>query len=298
MRPLISSLAAALLVAASGCTSDDGSAPLYGAQTATFGQSLAVLGWNISVTDMRFDGEYVLFDVDASPSDPGAPRADPNDIRFGLYGTLSHPIEAAGLGSCRDVTDLELQPLSVQGDRVAGTVCIGPQRDQAPVRGVYVYSPKDRMPGTTTAYPAAFPVGLPQTKDTGTGLILQTTSVDAFRGNGAMLDPPSLGDPGAFTGPGYMLLGLQIDGLATQYRDVAEQRGGPAMVIVTPTLPVPGLSHACDVYGSSVLVLPDSSRDAVQLRVSLCTQGEINAALLYPTLTVAGTHAGLWTADE
>ncbi|ULE34324.1 hypothetical protein [Mycobacterium sp. IDR2000157661] len=298
MRALASALAAALLVAASGCSGDDGSASHYGAQTATIGESLAVLGWNMSVTDMRFDGEYVLFDVDASPSDPDAPRVDPNDIRFGLYGTLSHPIEAKAIGSCGDLTDLELQPLSVQGERLAGTVCIGPQRDQAPVRGVYVYSPKDRIPATTTAYPAAFPVGLPQTKDNDTGLTLQTTSVDAFRGNGAMLDPAALGDPGAFTGQGYMLLGLQIDGLATQYRDVAEQRGGPAMVIVTPTLPAPGLSHACDVYGSSVLVLPDSSRDSVQLRVSLCTQGEINAALLYPTVTVAGTHAGLWTQDE
>jgi hypothetical protein len=33
--------------------------------------------------------------------------------------------------------------------------------------------------------------------------------------------------------------------------------------------------------------------------VSLCTQGDINAALLYPTVSLIGTHAGLWTtADE
>jgi hypothetical protein len=70
------------------------------------------------------------------------------------------------------------------------------------------------------------------------------------------------------------------------------------MVVVAPTLPAPGLSHACDIYGASVLVLPDSSRDAVQVRVSLCTQGDINAALLYPTVSLIGTHAGLWTTDE
>ena len=67
------------------------------------------------------------------------------------------------------------------------------------------------------------------------------------------------------------------------------------MVVVAPTLPAPGLSYACSVYGSSLLVLPDASLDAVAVRASLCTQGEINAALLYPTVSVIGTHAALWT---
>ena len=40
-----------------------------------------------------------------------------------------------------------------------------------------------------------------------------------------------------------------------------------------------------------MLVLPDASRDAVQVRASLCTQGEINAALLYATVSLVGTHA-------
>ena len=93
-------------------------------------------------------------------------------------------------------------------------MCLGPQRDQSQVRGVYVYSPRDRTAGTTTALPAAFPVGLPQTRDNDTGLSLRTTSVDAFRADGAMLDPAALGDQAAFTGGGYMLLGLEIDGLA------------------------------------------------------------------------------------
>ena len=70
------------------------------------------------------------------------------------------------------------------------------------------------------------------------------------------------------------------------------------MVVMAPTLPVPGMSHACDVYGASVLVLPERSREAVQMSVTLCTQGDINAALLYPTLSLIGTHAGLWTNHE
>jgi hypothetical protein len=44
--------------------------------------------------------------------------------------------------------------------------------------------------------------------------------------------------------------------------------------------------------------LPDSSREAVQVRASLCTQGEINNALLYATVSMVGTHAGLWEKDE
>ncbi len=298
MRALIATLTT-VVVLASACSGDTQAANPYAAQTASIGESLATLGWNMSVTNLRLDGDYVLIDVDASPSQAGGAHAKPEDVRFGLYGALAHPIEANAVGSCRDVTDLGVQPLSAQGpDRLTGTVCLGPQRDQSQVRGVYVYSPRDRTAGTTTALPAAFPVGLPQTRDNDTGLSLRTTSVDAFRADGAMLDPAALGDQAAFTGGGYMLLGLEIDGLAEQYRDVSSQRGGPTMVLVAPTRPAPGLSHACDVYGASVLVLPDSSRDAVQVRVTLCTQGEINAALLYPTVSLIGTHAGLWTKDE
>ena len=297
VRSLLAALVAVVLVASS-CSSDDAAADPYAAQTAAIGEALAILGWNMSVSNLRFDGDDVLVDVDASPSGNG-PHADPKDLRFGLYGALAHPLEANAIGGCRDMTDLGTQPLSAPTpDRLTGTVCLGPQRDQSQVRGVYVYSTRDRMAGTTTARPAAFPVGLPQTKDNDTGLSLRTTSVDAFRADGAMLDPAALGDPNAFTGGGYMLLGLEIDGLATQYRDVSGRRGGPTMALMSPTLPVPGLSHACDVYGASVLVLPDASRDAVQVSVTLCTQGDINAALLYPTLSLIGTHAGLWTTDE
>ncbi len=105
-----------------------------------------------------------------------------------------------------------------------------------------------------------------------------TSSVDAFRADGAQLDPTALGDPNAFTGKGYMLLGLEISGLAARYRDDSTQRGGPMMVLAAPTLPAPGLSHACDIYGASLLVLPEASLDAVQALV--------------------GTHAGMWTTRE
>ena len=220
MRAIIATLAAIVVVAASACSSDDERGHPYAAQTAVLGESLAILGWNMSVSNLRFDADYVLVDVDASPSQQGAPHAKPEDIRFGLYGALAHPIEANAVGGCRDVTSLAVQPLSaLTPDRLTGTVCLGPQRDQSQVRGIYAYSPRDRIAGTTVAYPAAFPVGVPATNENDTGLVLKTTSVDAFRADGAKLDPAALGDPVAFNGNGYMLLGLEIGGLAARYRD-------------------------------------------------------------------------------
>ncbi len=294
----LAAVMAAIVVVASGCSGDDGRAHPYSTQSAAIGESLSVLGWNMSVTNLRFDGDYVLVDVDASPSQKDGPHAKPEDIRFGLYGALAHPIEANGLGACKDVTSLALQPLSAEADRLTGTVCLGPQRDQSQVRGIYVYSPRERIPDTAAAYPAAFPVGVLPTNENDTGLVLKTTSVDAFRADGAQLNPSAMGDPTAFSGNGYMLLGLEIDGLAARYRDDSARRGGPMMVLAAPTLPAPGLSHACDIYGASVLVLPEASLDAVQVRASLCTQGDINAALLYATISLVGTHAGLWTTHD
>lgn len=237
----VAAVLTALVLVASACSSDDDAAQPYAAQTAAIGESLAILGWNMSVSNLRFDGDYALIDIDASPSQAGGAHADPKDVRFGLYGALAHPLEAYAIGGRRDVTDLALQPVSaLTPEKLSGMVCLGPLRDQSQVRGVYMYSPRDRMAGTTTAHPAAFPVGLPQTKDNDTGLMLKTASVDAFRADGAMLDPTALGDPRAFTGDGYMLLGLEIDGLATQYSDISKRRGGPTMALVAPTRPAPG----------------------------------------------------------
>ncbi|MFO7163293.1 MAG: hypothetical protein DIU75_008095 [Mycolicibacterium hassiacum] len=299
MRSALAALLAVVLVAV-GCSQETAPPDVYSARTGLLGEQLSVLGWNITLSNLRFAGEHVLVDVDASPADPAAPRAEPKDLRFGLYGALAHPIEADGLTSCRLVTDLRLQPLSAPDpDRLTGTVCLGPQRDQTPVRGVYVYSTRDRIKGTTRGMAAAFPVGLPPTRDDDTGLDLRTTSLDAFRADGVMLGPAALGDPDAFTGSGYMLIGLRIAGVAERYREVSAARGGPTMLVATPTLPVPGINPACDIYGSSVLILPEVSRELVLVEVTLCTQGEINTALLYPTLSLIGTHAALWkTVDD
>jgi hypothetical protein len=68
------------------------------------------------------------------------------------------------------------------------------------------------------------------------------------------------------------------------------------MLLAAPTLPAPGLSPACSAYGSSVLILPEASLDPVHVSASLCTQGDINEALLYATIAVVGTHAAVWTA--
>lgn len=294
MRALVAVLLATVLLTACSSSTDDGGP--YGAQAAKIGESLATLGWNMSVSNLRFDGDYVMVDVDAAPSTPGGPHAKPESIRFGLYGALAHPIESNALGGCSGVTSLNVQPASAPNpDKLTGTVCLGPLRDQSQVRGVYAYSPQDKIAGTTVAYPAAFPVGLPPTNENDTGMVLQSTSVDAFRGDGGQLDSTALGDPGAFNGNGYMLLGLQIDGQATRYRDDSVRRGGPLMVVVAPSLPGAGLSYACSVYGSSLLILPDSSLEAIAVRGSLCAQGEINAALLYATVSVIGTHAAVWT---
>lgn len=297
MRRLIAAAITLTLLAVTGC-SDHDAPDVYAAQTARVGEALAVAGWNVSVSNLRFDNDQVFVDIDASTSGTGQP-VKPETLRFGLYGALAHPIEANALGGCRNLDKLDITPVSAPSpDRLTGTVCLGPQRDQSQVRGVYAYSSQDRVAGTTVAYAAAFPVGLPPTTDTDTGLNLKTSSVDAFSADGAQLAPTALGDPQAFTGNGYMLLGLEIDGAAAQYRETAARRGGPIMVVAAPTLPGQGLSYACAAYGASVLVLPDASRDGVSVRASLCTQGEINQALLYATVSVVGTHAALWTTGD
>ena len=65
MRAIIATLAAIVVVAASACSSDGERGHPYAAQTAVLGESLAILGWNMSVSNLRFDADYVLVDVDA-----------------------------------------------------------------------------------------------------------------------------------------------------------------------------------------------------------------------------------------
>lgn len=294
MRALIASIA--VLAAVAGCSSPSPAPKPYGAQTAKIGESIALLGWNISIANLRWEQGRVLVDVDAAPAEQGKPHAKAEDMRFGLYGALAHPIETDGLGSCNQVASLAISPLSATNpDRLTGTVCLGPLENQSSVRGVYVYSPRDRIPNTTAAYPVAFPVGILPTNRNDTGITVKSTSVEAWRADGAMLTPASLGDPAVFSGNGYMLLGLEISAIKQQYDDESARRGGPLMVVVTPTLPAEqGLSRACATYGASVLVLPDAKLDSVRVDTSLCTQGEINQAVLYATLSVIGTHAAVW----
>lgn len=292
-------IAACVVACLAGCSSTNQPVRPYGAQGARLGESLALLGWNMSVSNLRWDGDYVLVDVDASPASAKDPHAKADDIRFGLYGALAHPMEAAGLGSCdsaktgvRDVP----APLSAPRDRLTGTICLGPLKDRSQVRGIYGYSPRDRIPDSSSAYPVAFPVGLlPTNANDSGGLAVKTASLSAWRADGTPVTKTQLGDPGAFTGNGYMLLGLEATAIAARYRDESVKRGGPMMLLASPTLPAPGLNPACAAYGSSVLILPDASLDAVHVNASLCTQGEINDALLYATLAIDGTHAGVWT---
>ncbi|WP_046872821.1 MULTISPECIES: hypothetical protein [unclassified Mycobacterium] len=294
VKRTVAAVLTVLLLAA--CSGGDTPGNPYGAQQARIGESLTLLGWNVSVANLRFDGDRVLVDIDAAPAQAGGPHVKPESLRFGLYGALAHPIESNAIGGCADATSLSLRPVTgTDPQHLSGTVCLGPLRDQSQVRGVYLYSPEERIPKTTVAWPAAFPVGLMPTGDSEAGLVLHSTSVDAFRADGTQLTQAALGDPAAFAGNGYMLIGLSIDGTAQRYRDDSAARGGPLMVLTGPTLPGNGLSHACSAYGSSLLILPEASLDAVAVRASMCTQGEINAALLYPTVSVVGTHAGLWT---
>jgi hypothetical protein len=295
VRTLIVTVAMLTLACLAACSGSGHRDRVFGAQTARLGESLAALGWNAAVSNLRWAADYVLVDVDAAPTDPAAAHADPRDVRFGVYGALAHPIEATGIGSCDNVKNVVMQQLSAPPNRLTGTVCLGPLKDRSAVRGVYLYSPRDRIAGTAAAYPAAFPVGMLPTNQNDTGLVVKTTSVSAWRADGIQLSEASLGDASVFTGNGYMLLGFGADAVAAKYRDDSAARGGPMMLLATPTMPGPGLSPACAAYGSSVLILPEASLDAVHVSASLCTQGEINDAVLYATVAVVGTHAAVWT---
>lgn len=261
----------------------------------------SVLGWEITLSNLRWEVDHILIDVQAQVSDPAdgvAPHAAAGDLRFGVYGTPARPVEATGLGSCKRLGELVPRPLSAtEPDRLAGTVCIGPLKERSAVRGIYLYSPADRIKDTTVAYAAAFPVGVAPVNPGDTGLLLTTQGVAAYRADGVPMAPAALGDPKAFTGTGYMVLSLAADAVAAQYRDDAEARGGPLMLIAGPATPMPGLGADCQAFGSSVLILPEASLNAVHIPTSLCTHGEINAALLYASVSVVGTHAAVWTTS-
>ncbi|MUM15426.1 hypothetical protein FZI91_06355 [Mycobacterium sp. CBMA271] len=294
-RRVLAALLAGVLILA-GCSKDPEKQLVYGAQAAKIGETQNLLGWNLGVANLRFQNGYVLVDVTGATAKPGEKPAAAADLRFGLYGSLSHPLEVPALKSCGDLADLSVHPLvSPTPEQLTGTVCLGPMQNQSAVRGVYAYSAKDRIAGTTVAYPVAYPMGLLPTPQNDSGLVITTKSMEAWHQSGQQLSQADLGDPNAFNGNGFALLGLNISGIAARYRDESAERGGPLMVTVAPTLPGDGLARSCAIYGASVLVLPDAALDAVQLQPSLCLQGEINAAVLGGTLSVVGTHAAVWT---
>src|SRR5271166_3820558 len=155
----------ATLAFCAACSGSGRNDRVYGAMSARLGESLAVLGWNTAMSNLRWQGDYVLVDVDAAPTDPAKPHTDPRDIRFGLYGAVAHPMESTGIGSCDNVKNVVIQALSApEGKRLTGTVCLGPLADQSAVRGLYLYSPRDRIADTTAAWwsrPPAWPRGEP-----------------------------------------------------------------------------------------------------------------------------------------
>ena len=147
---LLTVLLASVLVACSGGGSADSS--IYGASSAKIGESQSLLGWNVSVSNLRFQDDQVLVDVDMAAAKVGGEHAKPETLRFGLYGALAHPLESNVIGGCDGVPNLKINPAVVQNpDKVTGTVCLGPMRDQSQVRGVYLYSPADRIKDTTVA---------------------------------------------------------------------------------------------------------------------------------------------------
>ena len=295
MRTLIAALLAWAVACVAGC-SGSGPAGPYGARGAKLGEALTLLGWDMTLSNLRWEVDHVLIDVKAQAADSG--HAAPGELRFGVYGTPARPVEATGLGSCDALGELTPTPLSEdEPDRLAGTVCIGPLKERSAVRGIYAYSPNDRIKDTTVAYGAAFPVGLPPVNPYDTGLVLTAQGVAAYRADGVPLAPAALGDPKAFSGNGYMVISLSADAVAAQYRDDAQARGGPLMLVAGPSTPMRGLGPDCLAYGSSVLILPEASLNSVHVPTALCTHGEINAAVLYASVSVIGTHAAVWTTS-
>ena len=67
----------ALLLAVTSCSEPQRHDDVFAAATARIGESLAILGWNMSVSNLRFDAENVLIDVDAAPAAEGEPHAAP-----------------------------------------------------------------------------------------------------------------------------------------------------------------------------------------------------------------------------
>ena len=116
---------------------------------------LAILGWNMSVTNLRFDADYVLIDVEAI-ADRRRARRTPNPTTSGSASTArwrirSRPTRSAAV----ETSQAGVQPLSAPTPgRLSGTVCMGPCATSPRCVAFTRTQPRDRIAGTTVAYGA------------------------------------------------------------------------------------------------------------------------------------------------
>ncbi len=231
-----------MLAACSG--GDDRRRPLATGRPPRSANRLSILGWNVSVSNLRFDGDQVLIDVDAARR--GRRRARHPRRPCGSVCTVRWPIRSRPMpvGGCASATRPEPAAITARDSRSASAAqhVLGPIRDQSQVRGCTLYSPQDRMPRRPRSpIAAAFPVGLAPTSATDTGCRCARPAWTRFtRRRLATRRPPRWATRSAFTGNGYMLLGLAIDGLANAIPRRLGARGGPMMVLTGPTLPGAG----------------------------------------------------------
>lgn len=99
MRRLIAAVLALAVACVAACSGSAASGP-YGAQSARIGEALPLLGWEVTLTNLRWEVDHVLIDVKAHVPDPDSPHAAAGELRFGIYGTPARSVEATGLGSC------------------------------------------------------------------------------------------------------------------------------------------------------------------------------------------------------
>jgi len=99
-------IAACLALCLAGCSSTDHAARPYGAQGARLGESLALLGWNMSVSNLRWDAEYVLVDVDVPVALVERPACSQ------VIGVLA-PLAPAHVQRCLDILGCEAITLLV-----------------------------------------------------------------------------------------------------------------------------------------------------------------------------------------
>ena len=142
---------------------------------AAIGESLAVLGWNMSVSNLRFDGDYVLFDVDASPTKPTARTPSPKtsgSASTARWRIRSRPTRSA---AARDVTNLRVQPAVGADARPAHRHGVSRARCATSPRCAASTCTRRRTgsPAPRSPTPRRFPVGLPPTNENDTGLVGQ-----------------------------------------------------------------------------------------------------------------------------